>query len=360
MMRTTRTVPASGFSVTSCLRGGVVVLLSLCVSLFGQTQSPSSSAPASWQQVPVPPLHQYHPQEPKRTELPNGLVVFLQEDHELPLIDGTLRIRGGHRDEPAAKTGLTALYADVWRTGGTKTKTGDELDDFLEMRAAHVEATPGVDSIALSWSSLKEDFDQVLPVVVDLLENPEFRQEKIDLAKQQIFSQISRRNDDVSEIGQRESLRLAYGRDNPYARVPEYATIAAVSRNDLLTWHKRTVAPNNMILGIVGDFDSAVMERKLREAFGKLAKGQPFPRTEVTFHEAIPGIYFAQKNDVNQSTIEVVDLGIERRNPDFYAVEVLNDLFGGGFSSRLFTDIRTRQGLAYGVGGGIGASYDHP
>src|SRR5262249_25515760 len=91
-----------------------------------------------------------------------------------------------------------------------------------------------------------------------------------------------------------------------------------------------------------------------------LAKGQPFPRTEVAFHEAIPGIYFAQKNDVNQSTIEVVDLGIERRNPDFYAVEVLNDLFGGGFSSRLFTDIRTRQGLAYGVGGGIGASYDHP
>src|SRR5262249_56593402 len=102
----------------------------------------SSAAPASWKQIPVPPLHQFHPQEPKRIELSNGLVIFLQEDHELPLIDGTIRVRGGHRDEPADKVGLAAIYAEVWRTGGTKSKTGDELDDFLEMRAARVEASP--------------------------------------------------------------------------------------------------------------------------------------------------------------------------------------------------------------------------
>ncbi|HEY6967737.1 MAG TPA: pitrilysin family protein [Candidatus Angelobacter sp.] len=350
-------------SVPQCLRAGrwFVILLSLCVPVSAQTQSPSSTGvPSSWTQVPVPPLHQFHPQEPKRVELPNGLVILLQEDHELPLIDGTIRIRGGHRDEPAGKVGLTAIYAEVWRTGGTKSKTGDELDDFLEMRAARVEATPGPDSISLSWSSLKEDFDQVLPVVLDLLENPAFRQDKIDLAKEQVFSLISRRNDDVSEIAQREATRLAYGRDNPYARIPEYATVAAVTRDDLLSWHKRSVAPNNMILGIVGDFDSAAMERKVRDAFARLSKAQPFPKTDIPFHDPIPGIYFAQKNDVNQSTIAMVDLGIERRNPDYYAVEVLNDLFGGGFSSRLFVDVRTRRGLAYGVGGGVGAAFDHP
>ena len=335
------------------------ILLSFCLCTSAQNP-PSSGVPSSWTQVPVPPLHQFHPQEPKRVELSNGLVIFLQEDHELPLIDGTLRIRGGNRDEPAGKTGLTAVYAEVWRTGGTKTRTGDELDDYLEMRAARVEATPSGDSTSLSWSSLKEDFDQVLPVVLDVLENPEFRQEKIDLAKQQLFSLISRRNDDVSEIAQRESTRLAYGRDNPYARIPEYATVTAVSRNDLLNWHKRTVAPNNMILGVVGDFDSAAMERKLREAFDKLSRGQAFPKIQVPFQDPIPGIYFAQKNDVNQSTVAMVDLGIERHNPDYYAVEVLNDLFGEGFSSRLFVGIRTRRGLAYGVGGGIGAAFDHP
>ncbi|HLJ30637.1 MAG TPA: pitrilysin family protein [Candidatus Angelobacter sp.] len=324
-------------------------------------QSPSSSAPsASWKQIPVPPLHQFHPQEPRRVELPNGLVIFLQEDHELPMINGTIRIRGGRRDVPADKTGLEEVYAEVWRTGGTKEKTGDELDDFLETRAAGVEASPIGDSTSLSWSSLKEDFDPVLLVVLDLLQHPEFRQEKIDLAKQQIASFISRRNDDINQIAQRESTRLAYGRDNPYARIAEYSTISAISRDDLLNWHKRTVAPNNMILGIAGDFDPTIMEGKLREAFGKLPKGEPFAKSEIPLQEPTPGIYLIEKDDVNQSTIEMVGLGIERRNPDYYAVEVVNDLFGGGFSSRLFVNIRTKLGLAYGVGGGIGAAYDHP
>jgi zinc protease len=338
------------------------VLILACVAA-AQTQTPSSpasSVPSSWTQVPVPPLHQFHPQEPRRVELPNGLVIFLQEDHELPLIDGTIRIRGGERDEPAEKAGLENIYADVWRTGGTKSKTGDELDDFLEMRAARVEASGGIDSTSLSWSSLKEDFDQVLPVVLDLLENPEFRQDKIDLAKEQLLSLIARRNDEVGQIAQREAARLAYGRDNPYARIAETYTVAAITREDLLQWHQRTVAPNNMILGITGDFNSAEMERKLRDVFGKLPKGQPFVSARITFHDPTPGIYLVEKNDVNQSTIEMVDLGIERRSPDYYAVEVMNELFGGGFSSRLFVNLRTKAGLAYAVGGGIGAGYDHP
>lgn len=350
---------------------GVLLLLALfSTPLFlGQTKpqpsnpsqsNSSNSAPESWKQIPVRPLHPFHPQEPKRIELANGLVIFLQEDHELPLIDGTIRIRGGQRDEPAAKAGLEAVYAEVWRTGGTKNKTGDELDDFLEMRAARVEASPGIDSTSLSWSSLKENFDQVVPLVVDLLENPAFRQEKLDLAKQQLLSLILRRNDDAGEIAQRESLRIAYGRNNPYARFPEYYSVAAITRDDLQNWYKRTVSAGNMILGITGDFDAETMEKKLRDAFGKLPKGQPFPRTDVAFREPPPGIYIAQKEDVNQSTVEILGLGIERRNPDYYAVEVLNDLFGGGFTSRLFSNIRTRQGLAYSVGGGISAPFDHP
>jgi zinc protease len=337
----------------------VLLLLLLANPAVGQTKT-APSQPSSWKQIPIPPLHPFHPQEPRRVELPNGLVIFLQEDHELPLIDGVIRIRGGRRDEAADKAGLEDIYADAWRTGGTKSKTGDELDDFLEMRAARVEAVPGIDSTSLSWSSLKEDFDQVLPVVVDLLENPEFRQNKIDLSKEQLVSLIARRNDDVEQIAQREAARLAYGRDNPYARIPETYTVAAITRDDLVQWHQRTVAPNNMILGVAGDFDSAAMERKLRDLFGRLPKGQPFVSANVAFHDPAPGVYLIEKNDVNQSTIEMVDLGIERRNPDYYAVEVMNELFGGGFSSRLFVNLRTRQGLAYNVGGGIGAGYDHP
>ncbi len=325
-----------------------------------QKAPPPATVPKSWQKVPIPPLRAFKPQEPRRIELQNGMVIFLQEDHELPLIDGTIRIRGGSREEPADKTGLVAVYADTWRTGGTASKTGDELDDFLEAHAARVEASEGADSTSLSWSALKENFDQVFPVVLDLLEHPEFRQNKIDLTKQQISSLISRRNDDLDEIAARESAKLAYGADNPYVRIAEYYTIAAITRDDLLAWHRRTVAPNNVIFGIVGDFDSAAMEQRLRQAFSGMPRGEAIPPPQINFREPKPGIYFVEKGDVNQSSIEMVDLGIERSNPDFYAVEVMNQLFGGGFSSRLFVNIRTKQGLAYSVGGGVGASYDHP
>lgn len=320
----------------------------------------SGAASTSWKQIPVPPLRQFKPQEPRRVELANGLVIFLQEDHELPLIDGAIRIRGGSRDEPGEKAGLTELYGEVWRTGGTKNKTGDQLDDFLESRAAHVDTGTSQDSTYISWSSLKEDFDEVFPVILDVLENPEFRQDKIELAKRQVASLISRRNDDLDDIARRESAKLAYGADNPYARTPEYYTVAAVTREDLLNWHQRTVAPNNMMLGITGDFDSAAMETKLRQAFAALPKGEPFPNPQIDFHRPPPGVYFVDKEDVNQSEISMVDLGTDRRNPDYYAIQAMNELFGGGFASRLFSNIRTRQGLAYEVGGGVGTAFDHP
>jgi len=320
---------------------------------------PSAAQTAEWQQIKIPPLPAFKPQEPKRFVLSNGLVFFLQEDHELPLISGTARIRGGSREEPASKAGLVDIYGDVWRTGGTKTKTGDELDDFLEARAAKVETSGGGDSTTIGLSCLKGDFDDVFKVFVDLLKDPAFRADKLDLSQKNAFDSISRRNDDVSEIVSREAQKLAYGTDNPYTREPEYTTIAAITQQDLFNWHKEHVFPNNMIIGVTGDFDSSVMEAKLREAFGSWVKGPVSKKQDVAFHPAKPGYYLVEKKDVNQSNIRMVALGIRRDNPDYYAVEVFNEAFGGGFSSRLFKDIRTKRGLAYGVGGGVGTAYDH-
>jgi zinc protease len=322
---------------------------------------PRASAQATtWQQIPIPPLPAFHPQQPKRVELSNGMVIFLQEDHELPLVNGISRIRGGSRHEPAGKVGLTDIFGEAWRTGGTKTQTGDQLDDFLEVRAAKVETSSGPDSTSLNWSCLKGDFDDVFKVFVDLLQNPEFRQEKIEIAQKGEFDAISRRNDQIGEIAQREAAKLAYGPDNPYARVPEYATVAAVTRQDLLDWHGTYVHPNNIILGVSGDFDSAAMEAKLRAAFESWPKGSPLPKDEVQYHPAPPGYYLIPKEDVNQSSIHMVAPGIKRDNPDYHAVSVFNEAFAGGFSSRLFNDIRTKRGLAYNVGGGIGANFGHP
>jgi len=334
-----------------------ILILVIVAGVF--TVRRSAAQANDWKQIPIPPLTAFHPQQPKRIEFPNGMIVFLQEDHELPLIDGIARIRGGSRSEPADRAGMLDLYGEVWRTGGTKSQTGDQLDDFLEVRAAKVETGSNADSTTISWSCLKGDMDDVFKVFADLLREPEFRADKLELAQREADDSISRRNDDVGEIAARESTKLAYGKDNPYAREPEYATVDAVTRQDLINWHHTHVYPNNIILGIVGDFDSAVMEAKLRQAFADWKKGAVVKEPEISFTPAKPGYYLIAKSDVNQSNIRMVELGIRRDNPDYYATQVFNEVFGGGFSSRLVQSIRTAKGLAYGVGGGIGSAFDH-
>ncbi len=336
-------------------------MLALFTAIPTQTLGQAKSQePESWKQIPIPPLPAFKPEQPKRIELSNGMVIFLQEDHELPLINGTARIRGGAIDEPAGKIGLVDIYGEVWRTGGTKSETGDQLDDFLEVRAAKVETGGDPDSTSISFSCLKGDLDDVFKVFADVLQNPEFRADKIEIAQKEADDEISRRNDQVGQIARREAAKLAYGADNPYARIPEYATIAAITRQDLVDWHGRYVHPNNIILGITGDFDSAAMESRLRAAFDSWPKGPAAPKSEVQYSPAKPGYYLIPKEDVNQSNIRMVALGTTRDNPDYYAISVFNEAFGGGFSSRLFNDIRTKRGLAYAVGGGIGTNFGHP
>jgi zinc protease len=313
-----------------------------------------------YKDIKTPKLRQFSMPQPKRIALPNGLVIFLQEDHELPLVRGSALIRGGGRDVPAAKTGLIGIYGQSWRTGGTTTHTGDQLDELLEARAAHLETGGGVDSTSVSLDVLKGDLDTVFPLFVDLLRNPAFRQDKIDLAKTQANTGISRRNDEPGGIVGREATRLGYGADSPYARQAEYATIAAITREDLLDFHRRTVHPNNIILSFIGDFDTARMEKRLRDTFGGWARGPQIPRPEASITPAKPGVYFVAKDDVTQANIAMVHAGIERRNPDYHAVQVMNEIFSGGFSGRLMQTLRSQRGLTYGVGGGVGAAWDYP
>ena len=334
--------------------------LTVLVALFSFTQAAFSQQTQPWKQVPIPPLHPFHPQQPKRIKLPNGIVILLQEDHELPFVNGFIEMRGGSRDEDPGKAGLVSLYADTWRTSGTATHNGDQLDDLLEARAAKVESGGDTDSTSLSWSCLTKDEDFVFNIVTDLLEHPVFREDKLQLARQQAAAAIVRRNDDAEGIAAREATKLVYGANSPYARQPELATIKAVTLDDLKKWHDRTVVGNNIIIGVSGDFNSGAMEKTLRDAFSSLPGGEAVPPLKEDFSGPKPGVYYVDKNDVNQSNIYIVGLGTERSNPDFYALSVMNEIFSGGFGSRLFQDVRTKRGLAYAVGGGYGAAYDHP
>src|SRR5208282_3972072 len=243
------------------IKRGLWMILLTASSLLTSTPQAASQA-ADWKQIPIPNLPSFHPPQPKRIQLSNGMVIFLQEDHELPLINGSARIRGGSSNEPTAKVGVVDLFGEVWRTGGTKAQTGDQLDDFLEVRAAKVETGGGIDSTTISLSCLKGDFDDVFKVFADLLQHPEFRADKLDLAQKQADDSISRRNDEIGEIAAREAAKLAYGANNPY------------------------VHPNHIILGISGDFDSATMEAKLRAAFESWPAAAELPKDEVKFQPA--------------------------------------------------------------------------
>jgi zinc protease len=312
-----------------------------------------------WEKIPIPKLRDFKPQQPKRIELKNGIVLFLQEDHELPFVSGSVLIPGGSRDEDPAKTGLVELYGEAWRTSGTAKMDGDALDDLLEAKAAHIETAGDIDSTAVSWDSLKGDADPVFSLALDLLLHPKFNPEKLQLAQQQAATGIVRRNDDESEIAGREAKKLVYGANSPYTRQPELATIGAVTVDDLKVWHDRTVG-GKLIVSVNGDFDPVAMEAKLRAAFEGLPPATPPPVRHDVFAGPKPGLSFIGKEDVNQSNVEIVGLGTDRRNPDVPAIAVMNEILGGGFASRLFQKVRTELGLAYAVGGGMSFGYDHP
>jgi len=331
----------------------LTALAMLATSALAQVKSPK--------EIKTPPLRKFSMPQPKRIQLSNGMVIFLQEDKELPLIRGGAIIRGGSRDVPASKAGLTGIYGQSWRTGGTVSTTGDDLDLKLEARAARVETAASSDTTRVSLDVLKQDFDFVFPIWIDLLRNPAFRDDKIVLAKTQANTGISRRNDEPGGILSREANKLAYGPSSPYAMQSEYATINSITRQDLLDFHKRTVHPNNIILSFIGDFDSAKMEKRLRDTFGKWAKGPAVAKPDPSIAGAKPGIYFISKEDVTQGNISMVHPSpTDRSNPDYYSLVVMNEVFGGGFSGRLMMKLRSERGLTYGVGGGVSSPWDYP
>ncbi|MBZ5638389.1 MAG: insulinase family protein [Acidobacteriia bacterium] len=322
---------------------------------------PAAAQVENYKDIKYPPLPEFRIEKPAVYTLKNGMTVFLMEDHELPLIEVSARIRTGSAWEPAEKTGLAGLTGTVQRTGGTSSMTGDDIDDFLANRAASVETGIDDDSGHASMNCLKDNFEEVFKVFADVLRAPAFAQDKLDLAKVQANTGIARRNDQVMGILFREFPRLVYGKDSPLTRNEEYATVAAVNRDDLVAWHKKYYVPNNVYLGIVGDFDPKEMKKKVDAVFGDWTKGPTAPLPPIPFRTTPnPGVYFIEKSDVTQAYVAMGHLGIERKNPDYFAVQVMNEVLGGSFASRMFSNVRSKKGLAYNVFGNLSADYLYP
>lgn len=315
----------------------------------------------SYKDLKFKPLPEIKIPQPTVFALRNGIKVYLLEDHELPLVRGAALVRTGNLFDEKERLGLAEVAGSTIRSGGTKTLTGDQLDEKLESIAASIESNIGETSGRVGFSCLKDNTDAVLGLFKDVLTGPEFRQEKIDLVLTQLRSAISRRNDEASAIASREFSRLVYGRNTPYGEQIEYETLAHIGRPDVVNFYKRYFFPSNIMLSVYGDFSTEEMKQKLEKLFGDWTVEQPkvpaFPEVEKT---ARPGVYFASKPDVTQTFFELGHLGGTLIDADFAALSVAADVLGGGFSSRLVREVRSRLGYAYSIYSSWSADYDHP
>ena len=335
----------------------LVFLVFLPLLAFGQ----GKLVPATtWNAIKFPKLRDVQIPKVEEATLPNGMKVYLLENHELPTVRGTALVRTGNLFDPKDKVGLATITGSTLRSGGTTDRPGDQIDEQLENIAASVETAIGESNGSVRFNTLKERTDEVLQVFHDVITKPGFRQDRIDLLKTQMRSGISRRNDDAHGISQREFTDIVYGRDNPYGWRMEYENIDNISRDDLVAFYKRYFFPANVILAVQGDFNSSEMKAKLEKLFADWKVTQaPVPAFPKVNNTPKPGIYVATREDVNQTSFALGQFGGMLNDKDAPALEVMADILGGGFSSRLFQKVRTKLGYAYDVSANWGAGYDH-
>jgi predicted Zn-dependent peptidase len=294
----------------------------------------------------------------EQVTLKNGLRLFLVEDKSLPTIDMRGMVYSGSVYEPMEKAGLAAITAEVLRSGGSGKLNGDQLDRELETMAAQVETGSDDESGFIQVSLLKENLDRVLALTADILRRPVFAQEKIDLAKIKQRTNISRRNDNIGSIANREFNKLIYGSRSPFSRQAEYATVDAISREDIVSFYKAYFHPNRMLLAIWGDFNAKQMVAKIQALFGDWpAVSTPKPELPVVNYQFANTVSYIQKTDVNQSNIMLGHIGGLMDSPDFPALTIMNRILS---FDRMFKTVRTNEGLAYSVWGNYGAGFLTP
>ena len=321
----------------------ILTLLIILMSTLGQARPPDVG--------PLPEL-KFNPPEPQRVVLPNGVVLHLLEDHELPLFRLEMKIKMSPSDIPQDKIGTMSLFGTVWRSGGTKSRTPEKLNEELDFLPATIETGAGDDTIAANLSCLKWDIDSVLEIYKDVLLNPRFDSKQFSLAKAKSMEAIRRKNDNPVAISRRAFRDILYGPEHPYSYNMTKSVLKKARRGQLKNIHKKLVVPEHAIVSVWGDFKIDEMIEKLKKIFEEWPstkrKVPEFDYTQIDPKEG--DLFYVQKDGFSQSRIYIGNLGLSRHDPDQYALGVANYILGGGGASRLFAEIRSRLGLAYVVG----------
>lgn len=320
----------------------------------GHAQIMESSGPQSegariiskFKYVPI----EFTPPKPERVVLDNGMIVYLLEDHDLPIFNVTMRFKTGAVYEPGEKAGLASLTGSVMRRGGTKTRKPEQMNEELEFIAASVETSIGRESGSASLSTMKKDINKGLEILADVIMDPAFPEEMIKKEKDEVLEGIRRENDNPGQIVFREFRKILYKESHPYSRKTDgyKDTIGNITRDDMVAFHDKYFHPNNAIMGISGDFDTEEILKKIKTVFAKWEK------TKIDFPEIPPVKKEFQKStnyiykDINQAHVVFGHHGIRRLNKDYFPIKILSFILGsGGFTARIPSKVRSDEGLAY-------------
>ncbi|MBN1211275.1 MAG: insulinase family protein [candidate division Zixibacteria bacterium] len=330
---------------------GVVLLAALSLSVTAQDV----------ESLEFPKLNKINIPKVEKITLDNGMRLYILEDRSLPIFRAGLRINTGTYLEPADKIGLAEVCGMVMRTGGTEKWTGDEIDEMLEGVGGSVETGIDVVEGSANVNILSEYTDLGLEVLAEILRRPVFDEDKINLAKVQQRTGIARRNDELADLTRREFKKQIYGPESPYARHTEYATINAITRDDLIEFHKKYIRPENIQMALWGDFDKKDIITKVKKYFGDWPKGNiavpPPPQVNYQWRNKV---YYIEKPEAKQSYIRVGHIGGMVTDPDYTSLIVMNSILGGGFGSRVTNNVRTKMGLAYSAGGRLISEFAYP
>ena len=302
----------------------------------------------------------FKPPVPEKRKLSNGMTLYLIEDHELPLFNINGLIKTGDIYDPADKVGLASIFSSVMRTGGTMSREPDALNEELESMAASVEVGMSREYGTINLSTLAEDIEKGLEIFADVLRNPAFREDKLELRKQQSIERIRRRNDNPIQLAWRNFSALLYGTDHPFGWYTDMEGIESITVDDLKAFHAKYYHPNNVMLAITGDFETETLIAQLEKVFeGWESTEIAFPDVPTVDGSAEPSVNYIFK-DLPQSVMLIGHFGIKRAPdfPDYFALRVMNDILGeGGFTSRLMREVREKHGLAYMVGSMMQTTY---
>ncbi len=287
----------------------------------------------------------------EKTKLSNGLNVWLVKQNELPIVSMNMVLNAGGTLDSAEKSGVSSMTATMLNQG-TKTRSAIEIANQLQSIGAFVNANADWDSTGVSMQTLTKNLDSALNIYADVVVNPSFPATELESIRRRALVGFVQRRSNPTAVAGVVYNKVLYG-NQPYGRQlgGDEKSVKAMTRDDLVNFYNAYFHPNNATLIVVGDVDSKTLIPKLEKTFANWKAGD-ITKANTMANETMsakPGIYFVDKPGAAQSSVSIGQVGIDRSNPDYYAVQVMNSILGGGGTARLFMNLREDKGYTYGA-----------